>query len=145
MQRTPEFVLCGNLAASAWIGNTCVQKSRILLGKSKHKKAAKFAAVISTTHVESLVPICQSKYAATISSEKRINFGDTDFHFPYSSADTFCHKHSLKCQEYLYLHVHIVRIVPTANFGAPIMPTVIFEKRRIFQISPFLNLLAWRP
>ena len=75
-------------------------KSRILLGKSKHKKAAKFAAVISTTHVESLVPIRQSKYAATISSEKRINFGDTDFHFPCSSADTFCHKHSLKCQEY---------------------------------------------
>ena len=35
-----------------------------LVGKSKHKKAAKFAAVISTTHVESLVPIGQSKYAA---------------------------------------------------------------------------------
>jgi hypothetical protein len=63
-----------------------------LVGKSKHKKAAKFAAVISTTHVESWVPIGQSKYAAVTSPEKRINFGDADYHFPCSPTNTFSRK-----------------------------------------------------
>ena len=95
--------------------NSLLAKINKLLGKSKHKKAAKFAAVILTTHVESLVPIGQSKYEARLKLS-RISISTC--------------AHSARSD--------------TENFGVPIMPTANLKNLQTYQFSPCLDFLASR-